>query len=358
MANMNQQMSLRTPRLMNWIRPVSLLALCLGSFLMAGPALAADWASVIMYHRFGEAEYPATNITMEQFRQHVQELQEGGYSVLPLGQIVDQLETGKSLPDKTVALTVDDAFLSVYESAWPLLKEAGFPVTVFVSTDALDSGLPDFMSWDQLKELVEAGVHVGHHSASHGHFPTYDSARIREDIEKANSRFQEMLGFVPGIFAYPYGEYGSEIKALIAEMGFKAAFGQHSGVAYAGYDKYAYPRFAMNESYGGIGRLRLAAKALPLRVREVMPTDNILQRNPPAFGFTIDEEYSNLNQLSCYASNQSGGTVPIERLGERRVEIRLSRAFPAGRGRINCTLPGPEGRYHWFGSLFYIPRNP
>ncbi|MBL4740532.1 MAG: polysaccharide deacetylase family protein [Sneathiella sp.] len=319
-------------------------------------AIAADWASVIMYHRFGESGYPHTNISIDQFQEHLSELKSGGYSVLPLGKIVAALESGETLPDRTVALTIDDAYLSVYKKAWPLLKEAGFPFTVFVSTDNLDQSAPDFVSWDQLREMSDGGVYIGHHSAGHGHLPRLTTEALKRDIRKASSRFEEKLGFIPALFAYPYGEYGSEIKKVVQEMGFKAAFGQQSGVAYSGFDPYAYPRFAMNENYGAIGRLRLAANALPLRVKDTMPTDNVLRRNPPAFGFSVAEKYSNLHQLSCYASNQSGGAVPIERIGETRVEVRLLKAFPTGRGRINCTLPGPEGRFRWFGSLYYIPK--
>lgn len=320
------------------------------------PTFAADWASVIMYHRFGDSRYPTTNISLEQFQAHVTELKTGGYTVLPLGKIVDSLKSGEALPDRTVALTIDDAYLSVYQNAWPILKEAGLPFTVFASTGHLGNRPSDYMSWAQLKEMRDAGVYIGHHSASHSHLPKLSLEKVQSEIASANTAFQKNLGFVPALFAYPYGEYGSDIKKIIAESGFKAAFGQQSGVAYAGHDRFSFPRFAMSENYGSIGRLRLAANALPLRVRNVTPTDNILKKNPPAFGFSLDEKYENLKQLTCYSSNQSGGSVPIQRLGDDRVEIRLNRAYQPGRGRINCTLPGPEGRFRWFGNLFYIPR--
>ncbi|GLQ05214.1 polysaccharide deacetylase [Sneathiella chinensis] len=330
-------------------------ALVASAVLAVRPAVAADWASVMMYHRFGENKYPQTNIRIEQFQAHIDELKNGGYSVWPLGKIVDYLASGTPLPDKTVAITVDDAYKSVYENAFPMLKEAGFPFTVFVATNNVDRRLPDYMTWDQIREIVAGGGYIGHHTASHAHLPALGEDRIRQEIATASDRFQAELGFVPGIFAYPYGEYGADIKRLVAEAGFKAAFGQQSGVAYSGHDRYSLPRFAMNENYGAIGRLRLAANAMPLRVRNVTPSDNILDRNPPAFGFSLDEDYPNAKQLACYASNQTGGAVPIEWIGERRVEIRLNTAFNPGRGRINCTLPGPEGRFRWFGNLFYIP---
>ncbi len=322
-----------------------------------GTSYAADWASVIMYHRFGEDRHPSTNISMDKFQIHLNELSSPKYSILPLGEIVQRINKGEELPERTVAISIDDAYLSVYENAWPVLRAAGIPITVFASTDHLDLGGGDYMNWRQLKEMVDGGgVFVGHHSAAHAHLPTLSNEQVKAQIEAANKKFMEHLGFVPALFAYPYGEYGTDIKNIIKEAGFQAAFGQQSGVMYSGQDRFAYPRFPMSDNYGTIGRLRLAANAMPLRTKNVLPSDNILKKNPPAFGFTLAEEYSNINQLSCYASNQSGGAVPIEMVGDNRVEIRLSKPYQPGRGRINCTLPGPDGRFRWFGSLFYIPR--
>ena len=45
----------------------------------------------------------------------------------------------------------------------------------------------------------------------------------------------------------------------------------------------------------------------------------------------------------------------IEILAGRRVEIRFDEPFPEGRHRINCTLPGPDRRWYWFGKFFYAP---
>ena len=103
-------------------------------------------AVVIMYHRFGEQDFPSTNVTMDQFREHVAELKNGGYNVVSLPKIIAALRNGEALPPKTVGLSVDDAYSSVYSRAWPILKEAGFPLTVFVATDPVDKQLPRYMS--------------------------------------------------------------------------------------------------------------------------------------------------------------------------------------------------------------------
>lgn len=323
----------------------------------AGAAQAADWANVVMYHRFGEDAFPSTNIHIEQFEAHLAEVQSGGYNVLALPDIIAALRERRDLPDRTVAITVDDAYLSVYNEAWPRLKAAGLPFTLFVATDPIDRGLAGYMTWEQIRELAQAGVTIGSQTATHPHLPAMPLERVRAELAQSNQRFQEELGEVPTIFAYPYGEFGRAVAGVVAEAGFVAAFGQHSGVAHALSDMYALPRFAMNETYGSLERFKLAANALPLKVTEITPTDTVLSgANPPPFGFTVADDIANLRLLACFASNQPGPTR-IERLGERRFEVRLDQAFEPGRGRINCTMPASGNRWRWFGIQFYIPRN-
>src|SRR3546814_17168979 len=75
-----------------------------------------------MYHRFGEHAAAATNITLQQFAAHTAELTSGRYSVLPLPEIVAALRDGRPLPDRTVAIPIDDSYLPVSCAACPLLK--------------------------------------------------------------------------------------------------------------------------------------------------------------------------------------------------------------------------------------------
>ena len=112
------------------------------------------------------------------------------------------------------------------------------------------------------------------------------------------------------------------------------------------------PRFTLNETYGGIDRFRLAANALPLPVTDVLPSDPVLQVNPPAFGFTVRPGLTSLAQLACFASGQ--GRTKLQRLGNR-IEVRVTEPFPPGRSRINCTMPGPDQRWRWFGMQFFVP---
>lgn len=321
----------------------------------AMPAVAADSAVIFMYHRFGEDRYPSTNIRLEQFEAHIAELLRGGYAVLPVPKIVEALAAGAELPDRTVGLTVDDAFQSVLTEAWPRLKAAGLPFTLFISTDPIDRGGASYMSWDDIRRLAaDELVTIGHHTATHLHMPDASRDRLVEELQQASGRFQAELGFVPKVFAYPYGEYGQAIGQLVRENGLIAAFGQHSGVAHTTSNMFYLPRFALNEAYGDLGRFKLAANALPIPVTDVTPVDPLLtpETNPPPFGFTVMGDVGrSLGGLRCYSTQE----VTLEHLGERRIEVRVPDKFGAGRSRINCTMQSPQGRWRWFGMQFYVP---
>ena len=338
--------------------PLAFLVLLAGALTaliaLAPPVAAANAAVLIMYHRFGEETFPSTNIRLEQFEAHIRELESGGYTVLPLPEILAALKDGSTLPDRTVGITVDDAYRSVYSEAWPRLKAAGLPFTVFVSTDAIDQKLGAMMTWAQIRELAAAGVTIGHHSAAHAHMAGRETQKNTDDIAKAARRFDEELGEAPRIFAYPYGEYSLELRNVVSGAGFDAALGQHSGGLYTGADMYSLPRFALNEQYGDIERFTLIANSLPLPATDITPSEPLLGANPPPIGFTLTQDVGDLDQLTCFASGQ--GETDVERLGPRRIEVRIDNPFPPGRARINCTLPGPDNRWHWFGMQFLVPK--
>jgi len=344
------------------------LAMVLGTHAGIGPARAQEsgassadgpapdnGAVVVMYHRFGDSRYPSTNIRMEQFAAHLAELEKDKYNVLPLPEIVAALKAGRPLPPYTVGLSVDDAYLSVYENAWPSLKEAGHPFTLFVATQPVDERQRSYMSWDQLRELAASElVTIGSQTRRHPHMPALSTEANRAELRESQRRFEAELGRAPDLFAYPYGEYSSAVVEVVRENGFAAAFGQHSGAIARTMSLFKMPRFAMNEAYGDIGRFRLAVNALPLPVRAVTPADNKLtpEANPPSYGFTVDDSVDNLAGLNCFASGEAEVTLDI--LGGQRVEVRLDRPFPPGRARINCTLRTTEGRWRWFGNQFYV----
>ena len=333
------------------LRLIFILVVC---GVTSGSALAGDYATVLMYHRFGESKYPSTNIRIEQFEAHLNMLDNGDYTVWPLGKIVDYLQQGKALPDKTVAITIDDAYLSVFMEARPRLKARNFPYTVFVATQPVDRGLRGYMSWDQIRVLQDEGVQIGSQTRSHPHMHKISLIDAENELKISNARFLDEIGQRPKLFAYPYGEYNLDVIELVKQAGFDSAFGQNSGIAHGYNGFFELPRFAMNEQYGTIDRLQLAIDGLPLKVDQIVPEDVVLsdENNPPNYGFTLAPDIANDRQLRCF--NSTYGKLEVNILGPR-AEIRLPGPFAQGRARINCTMPGGDGRWRWFGRQFLIP---
>ncbi len=334
------------------------LAAAVAALLLGRMALAADSAAIFMYHRFGETTHPSTNIRLDQFDSHIEEATSGKYNVMKLPDIVAALRAGRDLPERTIAFSIDDAFLSVYTEAWPRLKKSSIPFTLFVATDPVDQGKGAYMNWDQIRELVKGGVTIGSQTASHLHMAASSAKRNAADLAKSNQRFKAELGQVPNLIAYPYGEYSLAVRKASRAAEFSAGFGQHSGVLHSSADFDFLPRFAMNEAYGDPSRFRLAARALPLPVTDLVPADPLLSsaNNPPPFGFTVvGDAVKSLNRLACYSAGQ--GKLRIERLGETRIEVRILNPFRTGHARINCTMPAKGNRWRWFGMMFYVSKS-
>lgn len=311
---------------------------------------------VLIYHRFGEEEYPSTNTRLGQLEAHIDELlTPNKYNLVSIASIIENLKQGIGYNKRTVAITVDDAYASVYTQGWPRLKKAGIPLTIFVATDTIDNNSSHYMTWGQLRELANEGVTISHHGASHKHYLDMSEEEVLADLNKASQRFVAELGFQPKILAYPYGEYNDRIKNLLTQAGIEVAFNQLSGPIPLVSDMLSLPRFPINERYGDIERFKLITGTLPLAIEQVIPSEPTIspENNPPIYGFTINNPPKNLNAMACYPSHL-GKAADITILNEKRIEVRFDKPFPKGRNKINCTLPSGDGRWFWLGGLFIV----
>lgn len=316
-------------------------------------------ASLFMYHRFADERYPSTSTSLEDFKAHLDYLKKNGFTVMALGDIVAALKAGRPLPRKTAAITIDDAFQSFADHAWPLLRKANMPATLFVSTQALDDGAADMVSWNTLRRMAAQGLEIGNHTVSHPHMPEIDASELRAEITGAQARIKAEVGVEPTLFAYPYGEFGAREEKMVRDLGFAAGFGQQSGVAHAGEMLTRLPRFPVSGSFGRLNRFQVAANALPLPATDITPTDWVIAKgatNPPHFGFTVAEGVERLSALICYA--RTGEKIEPVRLGDNRFEVRATKKLSKGRSGINCTVPGAstsEGvRWRWRGVQFTV----
>ena len=307
-----------------------------------------------MYHRFEENKYPSTNIKIEVFKKHLEIIKKEKIDFINPKNFQKSLIYDKF--ERKILLTIDDAFLSFYENAWPILKKKKIPFIFFVNTREVGSF--NYMNWSQIKELNEEEfVEIGNHSHSHEYLIDESSSSIENDIIKSITIFKDQLKKNSSFFSYPFGEYSLEFKKVIKSLGFKYAFGQHSGVIDETKDFFELPRFPINEKYGEIKRFKTLIKTLPFKYKEISPTEKYLlnSKNPPNVLIEFFEQTKNIDRINCY-SNEGNvwGKSNVTLLDKNKIKIDLREKFVGERGRINCSLQEKEGYWRWLGIQFVI----
>ena len=330
---------------------------CMVTLLVVAPIChAANHAVVFVYHRFGEPGYPSTNTPVAAFKAQLDYLAAHGFHVWSLPRLVRTLQAGNPVPDKTVALSVDDAFQSVYDKAWPLLRAHHFPLTVFVSTQAVDRHYPAYMSWSEMRSMRVGGATFADHTVTHPHplerKPGESRAawrkRMRAEILDAQQRLQHALGPAtdthPKLFAYPYGEYSPDLARLVNGLGF-VAFSQASGALGEPLDIRALPRFPVDTDFDALDMFARRAISRPMPVAKVTPWSPVVEgaSNPPRLVLRFARP---LHGLACYRSD--GSRMTLEKSTSTRIMVKALKPLPSGRSMYTCTAPAAGEAYYWY----------
>jgi len=307
-----------------------------------------------MYHRFEENKYPSTNIKINDFKEHLKIIEQNGIKFINPKNFKDEIENNKN--QRKILLTIDDGFSSFYNNAWPILKQKKIPFILFVSTREV--GAYNYMSWDQIREISnENFVEIGNHSHTHEYLVDENENVIKDDIQKSITIFKEQMGRNSNFFSYPFGEYSLKFKDIIQSLGFKYAFGQHSGVIDETKDFYELPRFPINEKYGEIKRFRSLVKTLPFKYKKIFPEEKYLtkDKNPPNVKIEFYENIKNLQSLTCYSNEGNKWRQSnIEFSDPNTLIVNINEKFIGERGRINCSLRDTSNFWRWLGIQFVV----
>ncbi|MCH2157338.1 MAG: polysaccharide deacetylase family protein [Oleiphilaceae bacterium] len=332
------------------------LFICL---ILLSSAFTAQSAVILQYHHVSDKTPPSTSISPQLFDQHLEHIEQQGFSVWPLPKLVQHLQQGSTIPDKVVSITFDDAYESVYRSAFPALKKRNMPFTIFVATQAIKKNNQLFMTWDQLKEVTQFGATIANHTHTHLHLVRKQEgetnedwrARLREDILRAEKIIDQNIPNTSKLLAYPYGEYTQEVQSLSQELGY-VSFGQQSGAVGNAHDLTALPRFPMTNRFGAMKQFKLKLASLPLHASKVIPNQKIVRQPSISKGlrFEFDRKYAG---ISCFFE---GDAVSIKQ-EENSIIVQQELTLPVGRSRINCTAPSSEkGRYYWYSYAWIRPK--
>ncbi len=323
---------------------------------MAILTIRAQAVVILQYHHIDDSTPASTSTSPALFAEHLEWLKQNEFSVMPLTEVTDKLRNKEPLPDKTVVITFDDAYSSIYKNALPLLKKHNFPFTIFVNTKAVDKRQSRTMTWEQLKKIGDQGTTLANHTVHHNHLVERNSdetqgawiKRIEQDLRTAEKRIKEETGQHHKLLAWPFGETAPALEKMILNNGY-LGFGQQSGAVSLLSNPAKLPRYPMGAGYGAMKSFPLKVRSLPLSVSDIEPDSGIAPQDGRIGPLTLHlhpGEWS-ASQVACYAL---GKTLDIawQNKEKTELEVQMPDQLPLGRSRVNCTAPGPDGRWFWF----------
>ena len=208
---------------------------------------------VITYHNIKENAKESSEITKETFENQIKTLSELGYKGVHSIDLINYVEKGIELPDKSIMITFDDGYLSNYEDAFEILKKYNMKATIFVIgssvgkttyKDTEHSIIPHF-DFDKAKEMIDSGlIDIQSHTYDFHQWKEYENGDkvrenllkledeieaeyvddLRNDCQKQGELFKNNLGIIPVALSYPSGKHETLTDVILKEEGIKISF--------------------------------------------------------------------------------------------------------------------------------------
>lgn len=312
---------------------------------------------ILQYHHVSNRTPPITSISPARFAEQMDWLASHGFQIWPLEKLVNYVRHDKPTPQHVAAITFDDAYESIYTTAFPILKKHGWPFAIFVATKYVNSGDRFYLSWSQLEEMQAAGATIGNHTYDHPHLirrkkGESDAAwrkRITNEITHAAHMIRAHLGDAPKLFVYPYGEYDPGVVSIVEKLGY-TGFGQQSGAIGPNSWFAVLPRFPMDVKYSAMHSFENKVETLPMPIDTVTTDPRVGDDLRPTLTLKFKTTNLRLNQLVCYGPD---GITALEQTSPTTFEAKSKADIPVGRSRYNCTIPVEHSsRYYWFSQMW------
>ena len=336
--------------------------LCLAASAWAPFSFAAESGVIVLYHHVETSTPPSTSISPRDFRRHLEYLRDNDYHVIALDIMIDHLRNQTPLPDRAVAITFDDGYASIYENAFPILQQFDMPFALFLSTDPIDQRQNNYMTWNEVRELSDAGAVIANHMVYHPYMLEHEDqetevqwlARQREELLTAEATITAETGQNHRFLAYPYGEFNAELKMMLAEEGF-VGFAQNSGAVGFQSDFLALPRYPLASIYADLETARTKFASLAFNVELLDPLSPVtITRAPGALMKFTQGEY-NLDQIGCFADGEAL-TLNWEDKSRGLLRLSANKEYSGRRWRYICTAPSSNsGRYFWYSLQWIKP---
>ncbi|MES2316920.1 MAG: polysaccharide deacetylase family protein [Pseudomonadota bacterium] len=217
---------------------------------------------ILLYHRVSDQFRDNVTIGIENFDRHMAYLAANCVTV-SLKQIVEG-DIPRHAKKPVIAVSFDDGYLDNFEHAAPILLRHQVPCTFFISTEKIRANQPfahdiralgfglDNMSWDQVRQMRDWGLHFGSHTRNHVNLAEVDDQTAQLELQGSLEDIRAELGQQQVFMAFPYGRKKHITPARIAsmkELGYAACFSAYGGLNDADMDLFNIRRIGVNWAF-------------------------------------------------------------------------------------------------------------
>ncbi len=221
--------------------------------------------AVLGYHEFSETlPETAMRIRPSKFRQQMESIRQLGLKVITLEEFIAWKDHGKEIPPKSILLTFDDGWKSVYTDAYPILKELRYPFTLYLYKNYVDGG-GKALTVPMIQEMIANGASIGSHSVSHPYPITVKSYRkkgesaydayLRKEMGESQRFLESKFPVKVTSYAYPGGFFTEEMLKLGDEFGYTHLFTVLPGKIKRSLPNTTLPRYIILGNYDKIFEL-------------------------------------------------------------------------------------------------------
>jgi peptidoglycan/xylan/chitin deacetylase (PgdA/CDA1 family) len=170
---------------------------------------------ILMYHSIDHSG-SVVSVSPEEFAAHMDCLAAAGVRGISLNEAATHHEGGQGWPSRSVVLTFDDGYASLYEAALPILLQHGFCATVFLVSGHIGGandwapppmglGLQPLLTWEQVAEMSLRGIEIGAHTQTHPDLRRLSATEIEREMMASRADIEGRLNRSVSSFAYPFG---------------------------------------------------------------------------------------------------------------------------------------------------------
>ncbi len=205
----------------------------------------------LMYHELelpkrqlcqSEPGYVRYIVPAADFRSQIKFLREAG---LPVRNVTQSFSAADR---EGIVLTFDDGCETDLLTAAPILHDAGFNATFYVTTGFL--GTRGYMLPGQVRELSDLGFEIGSHSLTHPYLDELNAADLKRELADSKSQLEEMIGRKVEHFSCPGGRWSPQVVETAKQCGYLSVATSRVGRNTSSSDRFSLTRVAIMRGFG------------------------------------------------------------------------------------------------------------